>query len=565
MKQMFVKKIRFFGCLLALLSIGVFQFISIGSEIVRANNTPQMPPFSQNWSNTNLITTNDDWSGVPGIVGYLGDIAATSTTNVDPRTLLSDYSSVSAIDVIANQTNPDTLTNGGVAEFEIANPVVALQGSGTADAPHIIIYLNTTGKSNIKFSANIRDIDGSADDAVQQVDVQYRVGGAGDFTSVPGGYIADATTGGSATQVTPLNLTLPANANNQSLVEIRIMTTNAAGSDEWIGIDDISITADSTGGGTPTPTPTPRDANVDFNGDNKSDWVVTRAASSAGVSQITWIINPNGTNNFSYTQFGLSSDIPVPEDYDGDGKDDIAVWRAVSAGQPFGNAFFYILQSQTNTFRVEDFGQVGDDPRVVTDYDGDKKADVAVYRKTAGGQNFFFYRASSNNPNRVITFVPWGVGTAVRPNVGDYDGDGRGDFCVYDTNGFFYLLKAANLGVEFIKWGNGNEALVPGDFDGDGRSDFCVVRNQSNQLVWYILERDGGGTGAGGIAWGIAGDILTPGDYDGDGQQDIAVWRSMTNPDANFFLVRRSSNGSLLSYEWGVQNDYPAANWYVHP
>ena len=33
------------------------------------------------------------------------------------------------------------LTNGGVAEFEIANPTIALQGSGTADAPNIILYL----------------------------------------------------------------------------------------------------------------------------------------------------------------------------------------------------------------------------------------------------------------------------------------------------------------------------------------------------------------------------------------------------------------------------------------
>ena len=113
------------------LVIGLIN-VGVGSVTVQANNTAQTLPFSQNWSNINLITTNDDWSAVPGIVGYLGDIdSATSTTNVDPRTLLADYSNVSAIDVIANQTNPDTLTNGGVAEFDgIANPTIALQGSG---------------------------------------------------------------------------------------------------------------------------------------------------------------------------------------------------------------------------------------------------------------------------------------------------------------------------------------------------------------------------------------------------------------------------------------------------
>ena len=30
-------------------------------------------PFSQNWSNANLIPSNDDWSAVPSIIGYRGD------------------------------------------------------------------------------------------------------------------------------------------------------------------------------------------------------------------------------------------------------------------------------------------------------------------------------------------------------------------------------------------------------------------------------------------------------------------------------------------------------------
>jgi hypothetical protein len=30
---------------------------------------------------------------------------------------------------------------------------------------------------------------------------------------------------------------------NAALVQFRIMTTNAAGSDEWVGIDDISVTS----------------------------------------------------------------------------------------------------------------------------------------------------------------------------------------------------------------------------------------------------------------------------------------------------------------------------------
>jgi hypothetical protein len=229
---------------LAMATSLVILFLLLTGQAALADDTPQPLPFSQDWSNAGLITANDNWSGVPGVEGYLGDFFPTSSpANVDPQTILSDTTGI-AIDVVANQTNPNTLIAGGVAEFDgIANPVVALQGSGTADAPFLLINLDTTGQESIVVAYNLRDVDGSADSAVQQVALHYRLGSAGFFTNLPAGYVADATTGPSqATLVTPISVTLPATANNQALVQIRIMTTNATGSDEWVGVDDISVT-----------------------------------------------------------------------------------------------------------------------------------------------------------------------------------------------------------------------------------------------------------------------------------------------------------------------------------
>ena len=199
---------------------------------------------TQNWG-TNQITGNDDWSGVPSIQGFLGDIDAGSPTGVNPTTLTGG--ALGAIDVIANQSNT-TINSGGVAEFDgIANPTVALQGSGTADAPSLVLYLDATGRQNVRVQFNARDIDATAsEDAIQQINVQYRIGNSGTWTNVTNGYIADATTGGAinpASQVTAVDVTLPAAANNQAQVQVRIMTTNAAGSDEWVGIDDINVSS----------------------------------------------------------------------------------------------------------------------------------------------------------------------------------------------------------------------------------------------------------------------------------------------------------------------------------
>ena len=154
--------------------IATLLLSTIGVLTVAANATPQALPFAQNWSNTGLITADDDWSGVPGIVGYRGD-NLTASAGTDPQTVLVDNL---VVDINANQTDPDTFTTGGVAEFQIADPVVALQGSGTADAPYVTLYINTTGLTNINVAYNLRDVDGSADDAIQPVALQYRIGRA---------------------------------------------------------------------------------------------------------------------------------------------------------------------------------------------------------------------------------------------------------------------------------------------------------------------------------------------------------------------------------------------------
>ncbi len=213
-----------------------------GAGSASADTVAQPLPFSQNWTNIGLVTTDDNWGGVPGVIGYRGD-ALTAANDVDPQTVTADGSST-PVDVNANQVNPNTFSTGGVTEFHLTDPTVALTGSGTADAPHIVLSLDTTGKTGIGVSYAVRDIDGSADNAVQQVALQYRVGSSGSFTNVAAGYVADATTGPSlATQVTPVTATLPATADNQPLVQVRVITTNATGNDEWVGVDDISVVA----------------------------------------------------------------------------------------------------------------------------------------------------------------------------------------------------------------------------------------------------------------------------------------------------------------------------------
>jgi hypothetical protein len=222
-----------------------------------ADTAPARTPLVQSWSDTGAIAVDDDWSRVPAVVGHRGD-GLTAEPGVDPRAVVAD-GSATPVDVSANRTDPRAVgLAAGVAEFELADPVVAIQGSATASAPHLVLSLDTRGRNAAWVRLALRDVDASAADAVQPVAVQYRVGASGDFALVPGGYAADATTGpGEAVAVTHVRTELPAAAHDRPLVQVRVITTNAAGQDEWVGVDDIEVTAIGARPGTCTPAPSP--------------------------------------------------------------------------------------------------------------------------------------------------------------------------------------------------------------------------------------------------------------------------------------------------------------------
>src|SRR4051812_10753214 len=123
----------------------------------QADTAVQSLPLVQEWTDLTAISVDDDWSRVPGIIGYRGDGLA-GATGVNPQTILAEAGSGGPIvDVNANQT-ATTLITGGVAEFHLTDPVVALQGSSTARAPHIVLTVSTLGRSNIHVSYTLRDI-----------------------------------------------------------------------------------------------------------------------------------------------------------------------------------------------------------------------------------------------------------------------------------------------------------------------------------------------------------------------------------------------------------------------
>lgn len=277
----------------------------------------------------------------------------------------------------------------------------------------------------------------------------------------------------------------------------------------------------------------PAKAIVDFDGDGRTDPSIVR--NDAG--QLTWWSALSSNSSVSAAPFGAAGDTVIPADFDGDGKDDHAVWR---------DGTFYILQSSDLTVRTVVFGATGDDANVSGDFDGDGKADIAVFRST-GGQAYFYYIGSNNNPNSDATFVAFGTDgdVAVR---GDFDGDGKQDPAVFrPSTGFWYILNSGDGSLTAAPFGLASDIKVSGDFDGDAKTDIAVFRDG----VFYILQSSDGQVQY--VNWGTTGDIPVVGDYDGDGTTDVAVWRD------GVFYVLNSTTGSPAYYQWGIPGDAPSA------
>jgi hypothetical protein len=299
---------------------------------------------------------------------------------------------------------------------------------------------------------------------------------------------------------------------------------------------------------------------VDFDGDGKSDLVVARPRDSLnhGGQQSSWFVNSSSTGFTSAAAYpaGLPGDVPVPGDYDGDGKVDVAVWRP--SGPAFGT--WYISTSSTGYTATPAYqwGIPGDIP-IPGDYDGDGKTDLAVWRPSEAKWYVLF---SSTGYTTSAVFA-WGI-VGDRPVPGDYDGDGKADVAVWrPTTATWYLLLSStgydpNRAV-IRQWGLVGDIPAPGDYDGDGLTDLGVWRPSDGtwRRVFAATNWDVNQASA-TTAWGLPGDIPVPAaDYDGDGMADLVVWRPS---EANWY-VSLSSTGYATGHsafrQWGFAADTP--------
>lgn len=293
-----------------------------------------------------------------------------------------------------------------------------------------------------------------------------------------------------------------------------------------------------------------RDRN-DFNGPvgaaRRTDLAVYNAPTG------NWYVAYSDGGSASPTTGGLptSGVVPVPGDYNGDGKTDKAVYATAT-----GSWSIAITGGATTTYANPGFPTSGAVP-VPADYDGDGKTDKAVYDAPRG---MWYIEYSTPPPPQqppLQRVQAWGTSTDVPgapvsvPVPGDYDGDQKTDLAVYaPATGVWHILQSRDGAVR-RQWGYGTAAPVPGYWDDDAITDLAVY--DTTTANWYILKSKTGAQVT--VQFGWSATMAVPGDYDGDKVNDLAVYY----PATGTWYIFRSTDG-FLQQNWGWSDALPPHN-----
>jgi hypothetical protein len=207
----------------------------------------------------------------------------------------------------------------------------------------------------------------------------------------------------------------------------------------------------------------------DYDGDGRWEPAVITAS---GV----WV-SPRENVSFPFPGPNPADGVPVPADYDGDGATDRA-WFSTATATWYVEGQAPVQFGEAASEEIIDHAfplPLSFDIPVPADYSGDGRADLAVYNPWTNS-----WRVEGVDGLEEILLGEPGD----QPVPADYDGDGRAEPAVVDgSTGKWAVLDIGIVVVLDVDW---YPIGIPADHDGDGRADLAFADARNGHLVWNV-------------------------------------------------------------------------------
>ncbi|WP_302184773.1 Ig-like domain-containing protein [Planktothrix tepida] len=281
----------------------------------------------------------------------------------------------------------------------------------------------------------------------------------------------------------------------------------------------------------------------DYNGDGKSDFLLTGASSSGYISRLYKNTGSGFSEDTSISLPGVSDSSVAWSDYTGDGKSDFLLTgydrKPISklyknTGSGFSEDTSISLPDVwKGSVAWSDYTGDGKSDFLLTGYDNSSNPISKLYKNTGSG---FIEDTSISLPGVLYGSVAWS----------DYNGDGKSDFLLTGSDSSYnYISKLyKNTGSGFIE---DTSISLPGvwqgsvawaDYNGDGKPDFLLTGyDNSYNYISKLYKNTGSGFSEDTSVSlpGVYGSSVAWADYNGDGKPDFLL----TGSDSSYNYISK--------------------------
>ncbi|MFH8804893.1 FG-GAP-like repeat-containing protein [Streptomyces sp. NPDC017936] len=271
----------------------------------------------------------------------------------------------------------------------------------------------------------------------------------------------------------------------------------------------------------------------DFNGDGRGDIAALHPKTDTSLEMLTFLGQSNGGFAAPFASWKVGPNVmhgsymtPQAGDFNGDGRDDVAIWYAYPDGTTKLFTFTANIRGGFNTPFESWSAPAGTWPRnrckfTTGDFNGDGRDDIAVFYGQVDDtiRTYTFLAGVTGGFSAPTSW--WYTGSLdwdqAVPHTGDFSGDGRDDIMIWyaynDGSDKVSTMFAESLDGKNqfgsakvtldakLSWDINQTQLATGDYNGDGHDDLAALRQQNGTVQTWTWNWSGpDATFKGGLA-----------------------------------------------------------------